>query len=273
MLDWSSLGNVACCMSDREMDRDVDRRRQKPNEEQETDFDRLRQVTGSIVAMWRNRLSHLSFLATILYRLTLLTMPKHSEAINIAIGNPKPANHSSQRIILSKDILRKSNLKVKYNLYWPYINPQLEENEHRLSKSVARRAVALARATRLAIKARERSLSARIAEVEQYVGLLRQKRAVVRNQGREADEQMGVALDKLHQHGLAEQALSDCEPDDEDCEDNFLNSRFQPPSSDHIYTDNAISDTSSCGSNSGSHISSPITSIHPDGSVKKSHSA
>lgn len=131
-------------------------------------------------------------------------------------------------------------------------HPKLEQKEHHLAKCAARRAVTLARATRLAIRTKERSLSARIAEVEQYIGLLRQKRAVVRNRGVEADEQMGVALDNLHQHGISETALSDYEPDEEDCEDEFLNHQFYPPSSDQIYSDNILSDTYTSNGNSDS---------------------
>lgn len=132
--------------------------------------------------------------------------------------------------------------------------------------------MALARATRLAIKTKERSLSARIAEVEEYIGLLRQKRAVMRNHAAEADEQMGVALHQLHLHGITEQALSDCELGGEDFEDEWLDYRFLPPSSDYVYSDNVLSDTYASSSNGGSDASdnsSPVTSFQPDGSAKQ----
>lgn len=112
--------------------------------------------------------------------------------------------------------------------------------------------------------------------MEEYIGLLRQRRAVVRNRGIEADEQIGIALDELHQHGITEQALSDYEPDDEESGDDFLNDRFYPPSSDRIYSDNGISDSyaSSCNSYSEFRASSAITSVQPDEPVLKlPHSA
>lgn len=64
---------------------------------------------------------------------------------------------------------------------------------------------------------------------------------MVRNRRVEADEQMGMALDVLHQQGITEQPLSDYEPDDED-EDDFLNDHSHPPSSDLTQSDDVLSD-------------------------------
>lgn len=82
---------------------------------------------------------------------------------------------------------------------------------------------------------------------------------------------MGVALYQLHQHGMTEQALSDCEPDDGKCEDELLNYRFYPPSSDNVLSDTYTS--SSDGDSEASDTSSPIISFQPDESVKQLHSA
>lgn len=85
---------------------------------------------------------------------------------------------------------------------------------------------------------------------------------MIQNRGEETDEQMGMALDTLHQHGITEHASSDCEIGKEDNEDGFLNDGFQPPSSDRIYSDSDIPDCYSCsdGSDYDSDTPSHITS-------------
>lgn len=81
---------------------------------------------------------------------------------------------------------------------------------------------------------------------------------MVRNRGVEADEQMGMALGVLHQQGITEQALSDYEPDDED-EDEFLNDRFYPPSSDLTQSDGVLSDIYPSSNNSDCDTSSALS--------------
>lgn len=81
---------------------------------------------------------------------------------------------------------------------------------------------------------------------------------MVQNCADEADEQMGVALDILHQHGITEHILSDCEDDDHDI---LPNTHFLHPSSDALCPD---SEFSSGNSNSDS-IDYPITSYETHG--------
>lgn len=154
-----------------------------------------------------------------------------------------------------------SVFSIKAYLIYNLTRIQLEQRDQRLAKDAARRVVALARATRLAIKTKERSLSARITEVEEYIGLLRQKRALIQNRGAEADEQMGMALNVLHQLGITEQAMSSCEngEDSAQCDINFHDDCFHPPSSNFIDSDGILSDTHpSEFSDSDSESDSPL---------------
>lgn len=115
----------------------------------------------------------------------------------------------------------------------------------------------LARATQAAIKIKECSILARIAEVEEYIGVLRHKQAIAQNCVKVADEQMGMALDILHQHGIAEQTVFNCEDED----DILLSYNLFPPSSDANLSSSANSDSdsedyhvTSSGTNNMDHV-------------------
>lgn len=100
----------------------------------------------------------------------------------------------------------------------------------------------------MAIKMKERSALARITEVEEYIGLLRHKHAMIQNRAEVADEQMGIALDILHQHGIAEQTVSDCEDEDDIdilLSHNLFHRHSDPVSSDTDLSSNAESDSDS----------------------------
>lgn len=150
------------------------------------DSDQL-SVTG---AAWHNLLIHLSPQhPSVNNQTSFPTMHNASETADSSAGTIARTPPSSQRIMLLQNILHKSKLNITYNMHQKYHNPQvcfylytsicllfnyhkqLEEKEHSLSKNAAHRAVALAQATRLAIQTKECSLSARIAEVEEYTGL------------------------------------------------------------------------------------------------------
>ncbi|KAF7965590.1 hypothetical protein HWV62_42687 [Athelia sp. TMB] len=165
-------------------------------------------------------------------------------------ASSSPTSTTHQKILLSKSISRKSHIHVRHDFNRKFKNPQLEKKDHYLAKSAARRAVTLARATRHAINTKERSLTARIAEVEEYAGLLRQKRAVIRNRRAEADEQMGMALDIMRQHGVNERVVESDDEYDQDSDIAFLNDRYHPPTSDFVNSDDGLSDTyrSECSS-------------------------
>ena len=204
-------------------------------------------------------------------------------------ASSSPTGTIHQKILLSKNISRKSHLHVRHDFNRKFKNPQvsfliatysncrlihliqLEKKDLYLAKSAARRAVTLARATRHAINTKERSLTARIAEVEEYAGLLRQKRAVIRNRRTEADEQMGMALDIMRQHGVTEQVVESDDEDDQGSDIAFLNDRYHPPTSDFVNSDDGLSDTyrsecsSDCDPNSDDALNIPSSSQNTRG--------
>lgn len=134
---------------------------------------------------------------------------------------------------------------------------KLERVDRRLVRNAARRTVALTRATRAALRAKDRRYTTRIQEIEEYLGLLRNKQAIVQNRYADADQQMGYAMDILYQNHIPEQSLSDYE----DGMDDDL-----PPPSD-VIPDGGSSNGSCSDSDSDAY---PITasSTHPLGDVR-----
>jgi len=62
---------------------------------------------------------------------------------------------------------------------------------------------------RATLLAEEDSASKQIDEMEEYLGLLREKRALIQVRVSEADEQLGMVRDALDSDGIAEISQSD----------------------------------------------------------------
>lgn len=191
---------------------------------------------------------------------------------NGSAGGTRPSK-PARSLVLSQSVLRQSQVSVRQNFNRQLTNPKVrayiisslaqlssaskfDRRDRHLLRNAARRTVALARATRAALKAKERRYSTRIQEIEQYLGLLRNKRAIVQNRSADADEQMGYAMDILHQNHIPEESLSDYE-DDADGSSTY---HCLPPSSD-IRISDAGSSNSSCSDSESDDY--PLTASGP----------
>ena len=102
---------------------------------------------------------------------------------------------------------------------------QVKQKVRISSRNSARRALGLARAVRTTLEAQSHAAAMQIAEMEEYVGLmrlesesitdleeflgsLRQRKAVIDLRGLEADEQIGAVRQILDNHGIPETPLS-----------------------------------------------------------------
>lgn len=97
-----------------------------------------------------------------------------------------------------------------------------------------RRALAVSRASRASIKVRIHAGATRIHELEEYMGLLRTKQAILVNREIAANEHIGHVRDVLDQSGITEFSQSDDEEDNsESYQHAFLTDKAHyPPVSD-----------------------------------------
>ena len=86
------------------------------------------------------------------------------------------------------------------------------------------------------MEAEEEFATVHINETEEYLGLLREKRAIIQTRVSNAEEKIGMAQEVLDSNGIPEISLSD----DEDA-----NSSDYPPSSDFMATETSSADSGS----------------------------
>lgn len=96
-----------------------------------------------------------------------------------------------------------------------------------------RRALAVSRASRASIRAKVLAAATELHEMEEFMGLLRAKHAILQSREADADEQIGHVRDILEQSGIAEFSQSDDEDDTEGYHHSYFADEAQyPPSSD-----------------------------------------
>lgn len=82
---------------------------------------------------------------------------------------------------------------------------------HIHSQASARKALSFARAVRATLQAEEQSALMHINETEEYLGLLRARKALIELRLSEADDQVGTVREILDSDGIPEISLSDDE--------------------------------------------------------------
>ena len=85
--------------------------------------------------------------------------------------------------------------------------PQIIKTIHVHSQSTAQRALHFSHAVRQTLLVQQCSAKTEIVEMEEYLGFLRAKMALIEAQVAEADEQIGVIWEVLDQHQISEGSL------------------------------------------------------------------
>jgi len=140
----------------------------------------------------------------------------------------------SMRITLSRAILDRSHVSARL-MHYKFANPKLDEETQHISRNAMRRALAVSRASRASIRARILVAATELHEMEELMGLLRAKHAILQSRETDADEQIGHVLDVLEQSGIAQFSQSD---DEDDAEGEgyhhsyFADKAHYPPTSD-----------------------------------------
>ena len=88
---------------------------------------------------------------------------------------------------------------------------QMGKQIHIRSRASARKALSFARAVRATLQAEEQSAIMHINETEEYLGLLREKKALIELRLAEAHDQVGAVREVLDSDGIPEISLSDDE--------------------------------------------------------------
>ena len=96
--------------------------------------------------------------------------------------------------------------------------PQLQKCIHLNSQTTVQRALGFSRAVCASLVSQQQLAEDEINEVEEYVGLLRAKKATIELRVGEADQQIGVICEVMNDHGISDISASrsneDLAPDD-----------------------------------------------------------
>ena len=120
----------------------------------------------------------------------------------------------------------------------------------------ARCVLTFVRAVRATLKAKEEYTAKHIDKMEEYVGMLRVKRAMIQLKVSKADEQLGRVKEALDSDGIAEVSLSDNESS---------SASLPPQSSDFLCREGMESDVESDNESSTSYAQSKGTTHETSG--------
>ena len=86
--------------------------------------------------------------------------------------------------------------------------PQLQKCNHLNSQTTVWRALGFSRAVRASLVSQQQLAEDEINEVEEYLGLLRAKKATIELHVGEADQQIGIIHEVMNDHGISDISAS-----------------------------------------------------------------
>ena len=82
--------------------------------------------------------------------------------------------------------------------------PQLQKHIHLNSQTTVQRPLGFSQAVRASLVSQQQLVEDEINEVEEYLGLLRAKKATIELCVGEADQQIGIICEVMNDHGISD---------------------------------------------------------------------